>query len=114
MQLYLGVTANGVEIVAAQLEKNFPTYRVVTPHGVASSMGAEAFEIIYRKLDRHEMILISQHDAEHQVSAISDGEPNVTEEPDHVCLDTVEALDVWNQDHPREQAKLGDTVRIRW
>jgi len=114
VKLYIGTTPAGVEIVAAELVRITDTYRVVKAHGLAMGITASTFELIYRELDRHELLLISQTDAEHQVSAISDGEPESEhfKPPQTRCLDTRQKVVDWNAQHPDDQMRLGDTVRV--
>ena len=104
MKCYLGT-----KIVTAEPEKHAnggEGYRVVYPDGYASWSPKDTFEIAYREITFHERQLITQTDAEHQISAISDGEPNV----EYRNLDTPAKVVDWNLQHPHEQMKLGDTV----
>lgn len=113
MKCYLGT-----KIITAEPEKHVDGrdgYHVVYPDGYASWSPKDTFELAYREISSHERQLIEQTDAEHQIAAISDGDPDEedVELPETCCLDTPGKLDIWNLDHPNEPAKLGDTVRVR-
>lgn len=69
----------GTKIVTAEPEPHAdgrPGYRVVYPDGYASWSPKATFEDANREITPHERQLIEQTDAEHQVGAISDGEPD--------------------------------------
>ncbi len=69
----------GAKIVTAEPEPHAdgrPGYRVVYPDGYASWSPQDTFEIAYREVTFHEKQLMVQTDAEHQISAISDGNPD--------------------------------------
>ena len=68
----------GSKIIVAQPERHADGregYRIVYPDGYASWNPKATFETAYREVTFHERQLIEQTDAEHQISAISDGEP---------------------------------------
>jgi len=66
----------GTKIINAEPEElnGRKGYRVIYPDGYASWSPAEAFEQAYRMVTQHERQLLSQTDAEAQISMISDGE----------------------------------------
>lgn len=72
MKLYIGT-----KVIAAepQDKDGQPGYRVVYDNGYASWSPQAVFEGAYREVTAHERQLLEQTDAEHQVSAISDGSP---------------------------------------
>jgi hypothetical protein len=76
VKAYVG-KLSGAEIVMAEPKEHNDTlgFRVVYPAGYSNWIGATQFNHNYREVTRHEWDLLGQTDAEHQISAISDGEP---------------------------------------
>ncbi len=76
MKAYIGNTPKrGTHIVVAELMSDGDEYRVVYAEAESRLLPAIIFEETYHELTWHERQLLEQTDAEHQVSAISDGEP---------------------------------------
>lgn len=82
----------GTKIVQAEpAEKDGQAgYSVIYPDGYASWCPKDTFEAANREISFHERQIIEMTDAEAQVNAISDGDP---EHCDHVCGNYVADLD---------------------
>jgi hypothetical protein len=67
----------GTKIINAQPQDRDgePGYQVIYPDGYASWSPKKTFEEAYREISDHERQLLTQTNAEAQVSAISDGDP---------------------------------------
>lgn len=69
----------GVLVAAAEPQKHADGregFTVLHPDGFAGWMPADTFAGTFREITWHERQLLEQSDAEHQVSAISDGRPH--------------------------------------
>lgn len=72
----------GTKIIQAQPadKDGKPGYTVLYPDGYASWSPKATFEAAYRLISHHERQIIEMTDAEAQISAISDGDPDDPEE----------------------------------
>lgn len=77
---YVGTNKSyvGTNIVRAEIafKGGEPGYRIIYPSGHAGWLRRETFDQLYREITRHERQILDMTDAEAQVSAISDGDPD--------------------------------------
>ena len=84
----------GTKIIMAAPARNADDeegYKVIYPDGYASWSPKDTFEAAYRESSRGERELLEQTDAEHQISAISDGDPERVA-PGEACYRWIEGL----------------------
>ncbi len=100
MKCYIG---NLIVAAKSEVKDGQHGFNVIHEDGYATWIPQAKFQAKFRELSQHERQLLESTDAEHQVAAISDGDPAQAEQEDGICLGWMPAK--YNPELPADEIR---------